>query len=187
MSPQPAADSARLFFALWPSDDIRNALARYADEWQWPSTAARVPAENFHVTLHFLGNVSRSRLTELQQLHLDVAPFNLRFGYPEVWQHGIAVLRPYATFPALSQLHTSLATATCDLGLSADRRDYRPHVTLARRAMTATVPHERPEIEWPVEYFVLVESKSDPKPVYTVLAEYPCSGNAEAYQSLTAR
>ena len=187
MSPQPAADTARLFFALWPSDETRDALARYANEWQWPPTAARVPAENFHVTLHFLGNVSRSRLPELQQLRLEFDPFQLRFGYAEVWPHGIVVLRPYSTPFALSQLQGDLAKAICDLGLLAERRDYRPHVTLARRATVATTPHGRPEIEWPVERFALVESKSDPRPAYTVLADYPCSGTLDERRSATPR
>ena len=52
-----AAIRQRLFFALWPDDDTRHALARLA-KTRLPSGSGRlVAAQNIHLTVAFLGAV----------------------------------------------------------------------------------------------------------------------------------
>ncbi len=46
----------RLFFALWPDPPTRTALAMLVDGLPLVG-GRRVPAENLHLTLAFLGNV----------------------------------------------------------------------------------------------------------------------------------
>ena len=171
-----SSDSLRLFFALWPDDETRGALRAHAEAWQWPLASAPVHADDFHITLHFLGNVALDRLAALQELQVAFAPFTLRLRDTERWPHGIAVLRPRSTPPELACLQFALADAIAALGLRVERREYRPHVTLARKAATALPPTEQPDIAWPVDRFALVQSRTEARPPrYTILRGYPAN------------
>jgi 2'-5' RNA ligase len=166
----PDNDTARLFLALWPDAEVRAALARYADTWQWPRNVARVRADKLHLTLHFIGNVARSRIPELSRTSLPFEPFSLQLGCPEIWPHGIAVMRPHV-FPAeLSRLQAALGDVLRDIALPVDAREFNPHVTLARRAHEAVPPTGMAAIEWPVADYALVESGFDANRSYTVIA-----------------
>lgn len=166
-------DNARLFLALWPGPEVRAALAQYSDVWHWPAKAARVRAEKLHLTLHFIGDVERKRLPELQQqLRISFEPFALQLGYPELWPHGIAVLRPHAIPAGLMQLQAALGSELQRLALPVDAREFRPHVTLARRANEAVLPPQQLLIDWHVDGYALVESEFDAHRTYTVLARY---------------
>lgn len=171
MSPG-APDPARLFLALLPGAAVQDALREHALAWHWPSDAQRYAPPDWHVTLHFIGAVSRSRLDEMRAaLDLPMTPFELRFGEPMLWPHGLAVLLPMAVPAALQQLHDSLGVRLRQLGLRTDERPYRPHLTLARRAEQA-VPPAPPAWGWMVRGYVLMESTGRPEGRYRVLRRY---------------
>ena len=164
---------ARLFLALWPRPAVRAAMAQYCATWQWPKKAALVRVEKLHLTLHFIGDVERGRLPELrEQLKASFEAFDLQFGIPEVWPHGLAVLRPHAAPAALLRLQAVLGERLKGLALPVDGREFQPHVTLARRAGEAVPPAQSAAIEWHVDRYALVESGFDAKRTYTVLADY---------------
>ena len=132
-----------------------------------------MPAEKLHLTLHFIGDVERKRLPELQQqLRIPFEPFTLQFGCPELWAHGIAVLRPHAIPVGLRQLQAALGSELQRLALPVDVREFHPHVTLARRASEAALPQRQPLIDWHVDGYALVESEFDVQRSYTILARY---------------
>ena len=54
----------RLFFALWPDNAVRGRLAEVAGLLPM-NTGRRVPPDNFHITLVFLGNVQEQVVPEL--------------------------------------------------------------------------------------------------------------------------
>lgn len=165
-------DKARLFLALWPGPGVRAAMAQYRDSWRWPHKAAQVSDEKLHLTLHFIGDVERQRVSELQQLHIPFEPFDLQLGYPELWPHGIAVLRPHAVPAGLMQLQAALGGELQRLAVPFDAHEFRPHVTLARRAREAALPPRQALIDWHVDGYVLVESEFDANRTYTVLARH---------------
>ena len=168
------AGSSRLFVALWPGPRSRGALVDARERWPWPPPAAPVPQERLHLTLHFLGAVPRERLDALgDALALPFRAFDLVFGRPELWPHGIAVLCPHGTPEPLRQLHRDLAAALWRLGLPPEARPWRPHVTLARHATGALPPPAAPPWRWPVRGYALVESESRPRLTYRVLRRYP--------------
>ena len=155
-------DTARLFIALWPDDDVRARLKEWRDCCQWPRQAGRVRTEKLHMTVHFLGDVEVARVPELRAAL--AAPFNaftLQLGHGEIWPGGIAVLVPEEPPSALFKLHADLATILGRLGLPAEERAYRPHVTMARRAAGAIMPRRGPAIAWPVAHYALMESRPD--------------------------
>ena len=170
---EPAPASARLFLALCPGPQVQAAVETHAHGWHWNADAARYAPADWHVTLHFIGAVQRSRLDELRAaLAVPMRPFELRFGEPALWPHGLAVLLPMAVPAALQALHDELGRRLRQLGLKTDERAYRPHLTLARRAVHAQPPAQWPAWGWRVQGYVLMESTGQPEARYQVLQRY---------------
>ncbi len=168
--------AARLFLALVPGGPVRAELSAHTQAWRWNDGAQRYAPPDWHVTLHFIGLVPRSRLDELRAgLSQPFTPFELRFGEPALWPHGLAVLLPMATPPALQVLHDRLGAQLRRLGLRTDERPYRPHLTLARRAEQAVLPAP-PAGGWMVRGYVLMESTGRPEARYRVLQRFDDRG-----------
>ena len=164
------ASTARLFIALWPDSAVRDDLAGWRDAWSWPRSATPVRTERLHLTLHFIGEVERERVRELADaLHVAFDRFGLRLGSAVLWAHGVAVLEPDAVPASLVQLRGALGTVLEQLALPVDAREFRPHVTMARRAAGAVVPLQGPVVDWEIDRFVLMESTHDG---YAVVREY---------------
>lgn len=157
-SPAPSTP-ARLFLALWPNHEQRTRLVRHRKDWGWPRSTSLVCDERLHLTLHFIGSVDRKRVGEIAAgLVVPLTPFSLRLTHPQIWPNGIAVLSAVTLPEALSDLHNRLACALHALALPVEARRFRPHVTLARRAIGAAPPGVTTDIEWEVDSYTLVES-----------------------------
>lgn len=170
---------ARLFLALVPGGPVRAELNAHTQAWRWNDGALRYAPPDWHVTLHFIGPVPRTRLDELRAaLSHPFTPFELRFGEPALWPHGLAVLLPIATPSALQALHDGLGAQLRRLGLRTDERPYRPHLTLARRAEQA-VPPAPPAWGWLVQGYALMESTGRPEARYRVLQGFDDHGQVD--------
>jgi 2'-5' RNA ligase len=140
-----ANDKSRLFLALWPDDITRAALAQCRNAWIWDDGARPEPDERLHLTLHFLGAVSHQGLPELVDgLRLPSIRFALELERPQRWPNGVAVLQPSAAPYGLLEVHAALSDRLDRLGLSVERRQFRPHVTLARNVGASTKPPSNP-------------------------------------------
>ncbi|HEY5800372.1 MAG TPA: RNA 2',3'-cyclic phosphodiesterase [Burkholderiaceae bacterium] len=159
-TPQPAM--ARLFLALWPDAAAHAQLLHWQRSWYWPQGAKLTAPEKLHVTLHFIGNVPLHRIEEVKEgLAAPCPAIALDFGHPAVWNQGLAVLEPVrqADTSALQGLHDVLATGLAQLGLATERRTYRPHITLARRAGGARPAEATPDpVLLQADRYVLVRS-----------------------------
>jgi 2'-5' RNA ligase len=163
----------RLFIALWPPAGVRAALGEWRDGVAWPASASPVRTEQLHVTLHFLGSVPRERIAQLAQgLRVPFDPFELELGHRELWHGSIAVLAPDLVPAPLLALHASLAEALERLGMTPEARDYRPHVTLARRAAQLKETTAGPPIVWRVDGYALMQSKTGDGSSYSVVQAY---------------
>jgi RNA 2',3'-cyclic 3'-phosphodiesterase len=168
MAGNPA--TARLFLALWPDEAVRPALKIWRDAWIWPAGAAPVAADKLHVTLHFIGDQPSERLPVLMEgLAVPFSPFRVEFGRATVWHNGIAVLEPHCAPAELLLLQSDLGSVLLDLGITPEERTYRPHVTMARKAIKAMPPVDGPAVAWDVTSYALVQSSGG---VYTVLKHY---------------
>ena len=157
--PSPRIDAARLFLALWPDVRSRERLLAHRDAWRWDAGAAPVAPQRLHLTLHFIGDVPRVRVAGLAEA-LDVVfkPFQMTFGVPQGWPKGLAVVCPQEVPEQLDSLHVALAQALRSFGLPVEQRDFRPHVTLARKATGAVPPAHTPRFRWVVAGYALMES-----------------------------
>lgn len=174
---QNTTDTKRLFLALWPEANVRVALQRWRDGWAWQSKAWLVRPESLHLTLHFLGNIPSGRLPELAQgLNVSFDPFELTLNRTRIWSNGVAVLEPETIPVELLHLHAALGAALQQLEVPIEARAYRPHVTLARRALGATPPADGTAVRWPVRNYALMESQAEPARGYRLVQSYACRG-----------
>ncbi len=146
---QPEPATLRLFIGLWPPADVHAALLAHADGWSWPQAARRTRPERLHLTVHFLGEVAAGRLPALREaLALPWNGCELVLDRPAVWPGGIAVLEASAVPEQLVDLHAALAERLRGVGGPVEERPYRPHVTLARKAVTARPPVRFAPLAW---------------------------------------
>lgn len=170
-------DTVRMFVALWPGQAVREALRQWRNGVAWPPSASPVGTKQLHVTLHFLGSVTRERIPELAQgLDVRIDPFELEFGHREVWHGGVAVLAPDLVPAPLLALHASLGDALVRMGLTPEARPYRPHVTLARRAGSLVETIQGPPIHWQIDGYALMQSKVGDGSNYGVVRAYGATG-----------
>jgi RNA 2',3'-cyclic 3'-phosphodiesterase len=161
--------SRRLYFALWPDDALRAALSAATARAVRVAGGRAVPPENLHVTLAFLGSVPGHRVAAAQAAArlVTVAPGVQAFDRVAQWgRSGPLVLAATRVEPALAGMQATLANALLAADFPLDRREFRPHVTLARRP-TARWPAAPPEapggrLEWSWSTFVLVDSETGP-------------------------
>lgn len=105
-------------------------------------------------------------------LQVAIEPFELVLDRAEIWPHGLVVLRATSPTAALQRLHGRLGEALQALGLNLERRRFRPHVTLARRATGSIPPLASVALRWQVSSYTLVESLAGAATGYLVRQRY---------------
>jgi 2'-5' RNA ligase len=171
-----SAERARVFFALWPDDAVRDALAAAGASAQAECKGKATARDKIHLTLVFVGDIERSRVDALRECagRVEASPFELTIDVLDYWRHNRIVWAGATKCPdALAQLALSLARKLAD-HVRPEDRPYVPHVTLvrtARRAPRATVIEAPP---WRANEFVLVESvNAGARSRYDILARWP--------------
>lgn len=130
--PRKTMEVYRLFAAIKPPAEIVKELARMqkgVPEARWSDPV------KFHVTLGFFGDLDGEKAELLDQylaeIHRPAFELTLsgtgHFGRSEPHSIWIGVEQN----PALMRLHKLIRTAARACGLEMEKRDYRPHVTLA--------------------------------------------------------
>jgi 2'-5' RNA ligase len=148
----------KLFFALWPDEDTRAALARL----QPLAPGRAIAPAKLHLTLAFLGQQPAAALAPLLDIlaGLDVPELPLlidSLGYfqkPRIAWAGMSD-PPAALLAMQAGLMAQLEAA----GFSAATHgQFKPHVTLAREARTAPPPAAFEPVLWHAGSVALVES-----------------------------
>jgi 2'-5' RNA ligase len=178
----------RLFTGISLPAEVTNRLEAAIAELQQGVRANWSPAENLHITLKFIGSWPDERLPELEGALQAVRPgpaFRVRvsqLGYFPNPHRPHSLFAGLQTGPELAALAAAVDRATSALGIPAEEREYRPHITLARikdqsqvRALRGRVAELKdPEFgEFMVRAFHLYESRTEQRgSVYTKLATY---------------
>lgn len=150
---------------------------------------AAVPPANYHVTLCFLGSISQRQHELLVQglSAIRSQPFSLQFTHSGFWAGPkIIVVEPQVIPTALIKLEKQVRKAAREAGIQIEARDYRPHITLVRKASAVLPPPlSSPEIHCDFSEFQLFESLSGAHGVtYPVRESWPLLGELSMREQL---
>jgi 2'-5' RNA ligase len=162
----------RLFIALPVPEEIADALIPLQSgvpDARW------VPAENFHVTLCFAGEVQGRTMRDLEEELSDIAgpPFPVAVAGVEQFSSGKqprALVALVAKNDRLDWLHQKVSTVARNCGIELEHRKFRPHVTLARFQQGAETGHHIAQFmashstfqagPWVADHFSLYSSRN---------------------------
>ncbi len=136
-------DGDRLFLAVALDDSVRHAIATHLETVLQGQEGAvpgkKVPPENWHITLRFLGwssAVQRDRIMADRGQHLMVEPFRIRFtelgGFPRESNASVLWLGVAGAVDSLVALADACETAAQGAHFEPEGRPFHPHLTLAR-------------------------------------------------------
>ena len=147
----------RLFVALDIPDEVRGAIGEMIARLRDVAREARwVRAEGVHVTLKFIGETPAQRVAAIEQALRGAgaggvaAPVDVKFRgagffpnerHPRVFWAGVDASRNFA------ELAREVDTRLSPLGIPAESREFRPHLTLARFKSEDGLPRLREEIK----------------------------------------
>ncbi|KUJ76489.1 hypothetical protein AVO45_11915 [Ruegeria marisrubri] len=173
----------RSFVAIPLTDDAARALAAVQRRLD---VGRRVPRDNLHLTLAFLGDQPEETLGTLHEelLRIHCEPFAISLS--GLGQHGRAVHLAVPETPPLTDLHDRINRAVNRAGISLPRRRFRPHVTIIRLKSGTRLRRLRGEVagfryeNMPVDHFALFASTLHPEGArYECLMDYPLTASRD--------
>lgn len=175
-----AASSVRLFFALWPQEEVRKQLARLARRLADQCGGRCVRPENLHLTLAFIGQVDSSIVPVLRQAGSAIrhTSFDLLLDRLHYWKKGsiisAGISQPCHELVVLVQDFRDQFSAA---GIRYNTVKFVPHVTLVRNVKQEPeqehFPETIPPIAWTAARWSLVQSRLTPHgPIYQSLADW---------------
>ena len=180
----------RLFVGIEFPWELRSRLAGLSGKGI--PGARWIPAENYHLTLRFIGEIPAWRAEEIHSALAELrAPgFGLTVSGLGTFQKGDRATTLFASVERsneLGHLRNKIESALQRAGLEPERRRFSPHVTLARldnvpetklvQFVQANNLFRAPPFV--VEQFTLFSSQlGKEQAVYTAEAEYPLIGQA---------
>lgn len=167
----------RVFFALWPDDDVRQKIVNAFNQSPQSKLKGRIMRpENLHLTLHFIGNVSEEKLACLDQAAqiVMVDPFEITLDqYGHFDKAKIFWMGCQSMSDRLKKLHSYLGDSLAGCDYQADKRPYVPHVSLLRKVVQPGEIVDFESIDWQVNEFALIESLFTEEGVkYEVIRRY---------------
>ncbi len=160
--PEEPADSARLFFALWPEISVRNDLTAWQKKLQQGGNARAMRPWTLHLTLAFLGTTPEDQFNAVKEAAAGARgkAFDFVLDHAGYWPHNhIVWVGCSAPPPPLIELQSALAAKLMEAGIKFDAQPFFPHVTTLRNVRIAKTGLPQSVLAWPVRDFVLVESK----------------------------
>lgn len=162
---------SRLFLAIPLPWEIKQAVWNIQEQVkeQMPrSRVSWVEPEQFHITLHFLGEISEEVEKELIRRLKDkewVAPFELKLSelaaFPDKKHPHVLCVKTNMHSGAFG-LYKRSGDVLASLGLPIDERSWEPHVTFGRVKVQSEVLKPEliqvPPLEFAVDRFVLMSS-----------------------------
>lgn len=154
-----AAETVRLFFALWPDSNLQGRLAAWAE--QAAGRARPMRRENIHLTLAFLGAINAALLPLLEECARAVrfTPLALKLDRVGYWKHKrIVWCGPEDEPLVLTALVADLRAGLDRAGIHYAPKPFVSHLTLVRKSSgLGAAPRWKP-LEWEVRDFALVRS-----------------------------
>ena len=159
----------RLFVAVNFDNQIKNRLLEIQGRLRSQSIKGNfTQAENFHITLAFLGETPGEKLMCLFQIMEDVKfpAFDVCFNRTGCFIHSrkelwwIGPERGSPGHACLEAIHSQLISRLLEEGFSVDNRAFNAHITLAREVRHSDpIVLDCPEITVPVSRISLMKSE----------------------------
>ncbi len=133
----------RLFTAIDIPPDIRAALATLLDRLRPLAKLRWIHAEKLHITTKFIGEWPEEQLEELKGALASVkapAPVDIVIRRSGRAPSAVPLYAAVEPNDALTKLAAATGRAVEGIGVAAEDRVYRPHVTLARTRKAALQP-----------------------------------------------
>ncbi len=169
----------RLFFALWPTDEVRHSIVEKFSQLPQSFQGRRILPHNLHVTLHFLGarSVDEKDCMHRAAQTIKAGSFEYRLDcYGFFPKAKILWMGSREAPPGLSLLHNNLAGLIEKCGYADEKRAYAPHLTLMKKCVNPVTDQSHFSIPWFIDEFVLLESCIDKDGVnYQLIEKYPLS------------
>jgi 2'-5' RNA ligase len=178
----------RLFIALPVPEEVAAelvALQSGVPDAHW------APAENFHVTLCFAGEVQGGVMRDLEEELSDIVGRRFPVAIAGVEQFSSrrqpkALVALVEKSDRLDWLQQKVSTVARNCGIEVERRKFRPHITLARFGNGAETGHHIAQFmashstfragPWLADHFALYSSRSGARGrIYTEEAAYDLS------------
>lgn len=176
---QPHESKQRVFFALWPTAEVRAALDALTRQHARHNGRA-VAADNLHLTLVFVGGVTATQriCMEAAAARVVARPFTVTLDSLGYWPRPRALWAGADAAPsALIDLVAQLNTALLPCGYQSEARPFQAHVTLVRKTQRPPDTRRIPPLVWQADDFCLVESMTGEQgSEYRVLARWPLRG-----------
>jgi 2'-5' RNA ligase len=177
--------SRRLFFALWPDQAMREAMAHAIRKTAWASGGRPVPVANLHVTLAFLGSVAERRRDELAAIARGALPggnLELVLDHLEYWRVAqLLCVLPTEVPAAIEAFARGLQDALTVSGFAPDLKPFRPHVTVVRKVSRPGPMEKIDPVAWRFTELALIESRTlAAGALYSVVESYPLCGGTNA-------
>jgi 2'-5' RNA ligase len=184
---RPEAKPLRLFVAVDVPEDVKRAVAVAVEPWRTAYPEARwVPAENWHVTLKFLGNTMPQLVAWVEETVAAVAsshvPVTARIGglgaFPTPRRGRILWAGIDDPTNALGSITAGLEAALA-AEFPAETRPFHPHLTVARSQPPLHLPEPfvaTPLLSEPfaIDRLVLYRSRLQrPAPRYEPIGRFP--------------
>jgi 2'-5' RNA ligase len=177
----------RLFFALWPGDELRQRIAdataqlQHEHEHEHGPGGRRIGAHRYHLTLQYLGDfdVLPPALVDQAQAAaatVDVRPFELLLDRAGSFRNASIPwwLGTDAMPDGLRALWDELGVALARAGVQVrSGRELVPHVTVLRDARGPLPSTAIAPLPWRVDSFVLIHSELGARNAYTLLGQWP--------------
>lgn len=172
---------SRLFIAVKLPTEVKQHLVKGCQMLKQKWDFSRwVYDEDYHITLQFLGDVTKEKheqiLSVLPKCLQETEPFTLKlsglgtFGrenQPRILWAGVS-----GNLASLHRLQKQVVQTMEPLGFPDEKRAYRPHITLARKCrqqnfvLTTEMASFFHHIEWKVEQIACYETKLGRQPMY---------------------
>ncbi len=131
----------RCFIAVPITGEARRGAARFQHRLRQEGDPVKwVAPHNFHLTLHFLGEMERDVIEEMPALFGQAlgthAPFEVELqgagAFPSLNKPRVIWVGVGRGSEALASLHEALKGPLAQLGLRVEDRPFKPHLTLGR-------------------------------------------------------
>lgn len=158
----------RVFFAILPYWQVQKQLMQNIEILEPICSGRKITMQHLHLTLLFLGDVPTHQIQTLRQIAKTISADKFEFKLDTIgyWRHSHIIYIQARNFPTeLFSLADSLKIALSKDGFVFDNRAYKPHITLFRKAFQFVNTDLIKPIQWYVDQWFLIQSKSTNKGV----------------------